>query len=108
MQRVSAADEHDRSSNAPRTYPKSNADRSLRNIRCWATNYKLLFCRLTPELSRAERDGWEPVLLAHSEVSKKPRNGVGLNDLLGGPDAGEGEAMANLPKAEARMLERAP
>jgi hypothetical protein len=23
-----------------------------------------LFCRLTPELSRAERGGWEPVLLA--------------------------------------------
>ena len=31
-----------------------------------------------------------------------------MNDLLGGPDAGEGEAVANLPKAEARTPERAP
>ena len=30
-----------------------------------------------------------------------------MNDLLGGPDAGEGKAMANLPKTEAQMLERA-
>ena len=67
----------------------------------------MLFCRLTPELSRAERDGWEPVLLACPEVSTKRRYGVGLNDLLGGPDAGEGEAMANLPKTEAWMPERA-
>ena len=63
---------------------------------------------LTPELSRAERDGWEPVLPACPEVSTKRRYGVGLNDLLGGPDACEGEAMANLPKTEAWMPERAP
>jgi hypothetical protein len=31
-----------------------------------------------------------------------------LNDLLGGPDAGEGKAVANLPKTEARPPERAP
>ncbi len=37
-----------------------------------------------------------------------PRHGVGLNDLLGGPDAGEGKAVANLPKTEAQMPERAP
>ena len=37
-----------------------------------------------------------------------PRHGVGLNDLLGGPDAGEGKAVANLPKTEAQVLERAP
>ena len=37
-----------------------------------------------------------------------PRCGVGLNDLLGGKEAGESEAVANLPKTEARMSERAP
>ena len=31
-----------------------------------------------------------------------------MNDLLGGPDAGEGKAVANLPKTEARTPERAP
>ena len=30
-----------------------------------------------------------------------------MNDLLGGPDAGEGKAVANLPKTEAQMPERA-
>jgi hypothetical protein len=67
----------------------------------------MFFCRLTPELSRAERGGWEPVLLARPEVSTKPRYGVGLNDLLGGKEAGEGETPAHLPKAEARTHERA-
>ena len=41
-------------------------------------------------------------------ISTKPRHGVGLNDLLGGKEAGEGEALAHLPKAEARTHERAP
>ena len=68
----------------------------------------MLFCRLTPELSRAERDGWEPVLLAYPEVSTKPRHGVGLNDLLGGKEAGEGKALMQLPKTEAGKPERAP
>ena len=31
-----------------------------------------------------------------------------MNDLLGGPDAGEGKVVANLPKTEAQMLGRAP
>ncbi len=31
-----------------------------------------------------------------------------MNDLLGGKEAGEGDAVANLPNTEARMLERAP
>ena len=31
-----------------------------------------------------------------------------MNELLGGPDAGEGKAVVNLPKTEARMPERAP
>ena len=73
-----------------------------------ATQLKNAFCRLTPELSRAERDGWEPVLPAYPEVSTKPRHGVGLNDLLGGPDAGENEALTDLPRTEAGMLERVP
>ena len=59
-------------------------------------------CRLTPELSRAERGGWEPVLPACPEVSTKPRHGVGLNDLLGGKEAGEGETLAYLPKDRSR------
>ena len=37
-----------------------------------------------------------------------PRCGVGLNDLLGGKEAGEGEAVANLPKTEDGRPERAP
>ena len=61
-------------------------------------NYKVLFCRLTPELSRADRGGWGPVLPACPQVSTKRRHGVGLNDLLGGKEAGEGEAMAHMPK----------
>ena len=69
---------------------------------------RTLFCRLTPELSRAERGGCEPVLPACREVSTKPRYGVGLNDLLGGKEAGEGEGSAHLPKAEAGEHERAP
>ena len=31
-----------------------------------------------------------------------------MNDLLGGPDADEGKAVASLPKTEARKPERAP
>ena len=37
-----------------------------------------------------------------------PRHGVGLNDLLGGKDAGEDETFARLPKTEVQALERAP
>jgi hypothetical protein len=37
-----------------------------------------------------------------------PRHGVGLNELLGGWDAGVVEALADLPKAEAGRPERAP
>ena len=50
---------------------------------------RYFICRLTPELSRAERGGWEPVLLACQQVSTKPRHGVGLNDLLGGRGVAE-------------------
>jgi hypothetical protein len=35
-----------------------------------------------------------------------PRCGVGLNDLLGAKEAGEGETLAYLPKAEAGRPER--
>ena len=70
------------------------------NCNCGNHNYRTLFCRLTPELSRAERGGWEPVLPACPEVSTKPRHGVGLNDLLGGKEAGEGEALTDLPKGQ--------
>ena len=57
-----------------------------------------LFCRLTPELSRADRGSREPVLRQLELISTKPRHGVGLNDLLGGKEAGEGETQAYLPK----------
>ena len=36
-----------------------------------------------------------------------PRCGVGLNDLLGAKEAGEGGALADLPKDEAGKLGRA-
>ena len=36
-----------------------------------------------------------------------PRCGVGLNDLLGAKEAGEGETLGDLPKAEAGRPERA-
>jgi hypothetical protein len=67
--------------------------------------------RLTPELSRAERGRREPVLPAMWQVSTKPRDGVGLNELLGAKDAGESEAMTNRPKdrspdARARQANR--
>ncbi len=65
------------------------------------------FCRLTLELSRAERGDWEPVLRGCLQVSTKPRDGVGLNEWLGAKEAGEREAIANMPKTEARMPERA-
>jgi hypothetical protein len=64
-------------------------------LQFWATQLQNAFHRLTPELSRAERGGWEPVLLACPEVSTKPRNGVGLNDWLGAKEAHEGEVIAN-------------
>ena len=68
------------------------------NCSCEQQNYKALFCRLTPELSRADRGGWEPVLPQLALISTKPRHGVGLNDLLGGKEAEEGETPAHLPK----------
>ena len=37
-----------------------------------------------------------------------PRCGVGLNELLGAKEPGVDETLADLPKAEAGMLERAP
>ena len=64
----------------------------------FCTILRIFISSLTPELSRAERGGWEPVLPACPEVSTKPRHGVGLNDLLGGKEAGEDEALADLPK----------
>ena len=60
-----------------------------------ATQLQNAFHRLTPELSRAERDSWGPVLPALRQVSTKPRDGVGLNDELGAKEAGEGEVFAS-------------
>ena len=45
--------------------------------------------------------------VAHSTLLT-PRCGVGLNDLLGAKEAGEGEALADLPKDEAGTPVRAP
>jgi len=97
MRAVSAQSGLDRSSNATKNRPKSNVDRS-RQVAVPIMQLPNAFCRLTPELSRAERGGWEPVLPACPQVSTKPRHGVGLNDLLGGKEAGEVETPANLPK----------
>jgi len=66
-----------------------------RELQLRVTQLQNAFHRLTPELSRAERDDWEPVLLALQQVSTKLRYGVGLNDELGAKEAGEGEAIAN-------------
>ena len=71
-----------------------------------ATQLQNAFDRLTLELSRADRGRREPVLLACPQVSTKPRDGVGLNDWLGGADAGENEASMNLPNTGARSLGR--
>ena len=45
--------------------------------------------------------------VAHSTLLT-PRCGVGLNDLLGGKEAGEGDALVDLPKDEAGTPGRAP
>jgi hypothetical protein len=63
-----------------------------------ATQLQSAFHRLTPELSRAERGRWEPVLRALRQVSTRPRCGVGLNDELGAKEAGEREIIATGPK----------
>ena len=102
MRSVSAPNGLDRRSNAAGSRSKSCVNRSRQSHRVEKQSNQTLFCRLTPELSRAERGGWESVLPACSEVSTKPRHGVGLNDLLGGKEAGEGEATAHLPKGRSR------
>ncbi len=66
-----------------------------RELQLRATQLLNAFHRLTPELSRAERDDWEPVLRSLRQVSTKPRYGVGLNDELGAKEAGVGEVIAN-------------
>ena len=66
----------------------------------------MLFCRLTPELSRPVAGRRTRASVAQS-TRPTPRHGVGLNDLLGGKDASEGETLASLPKTEAQALERA-
>ncbi len=62
---------------------------------------------LTPELSRPTA-GWQQRASVAQSTLLTPRCGVGLNDLLGGPDAGEGKAVATLPKTEARKPGCAP
>ena len=97
MRIVSAPNGLDRRKNAPKDCPKSNADRS-QYVALLTMQLPNALCRLTPELSRAERDGWEPVLPQLALISTKPRNGVGLNDLLGGKEAGGGKTLAHSPK----------
>ncbi len=62
---------------------------------------------ITPELSRPTAGRRQRASVAQSTLLT-PRCGVGLNDLLGGKEAGEDETFANLPKAEAGKPERAP
>jgi hypothetical protein len=88
-------------------FPKSNADRSRKGHGAERQSSKTLFCRLTPELSRPVTGRRTRASVAH-RTWPTPRHGVGLNELLGGKDADEVEAVADLPKAEARMPERAP
>jgi hypothetical protein len=95
-----------RRGNVPKNHPKSNADRS-RNVAALRVQLPKAFCRLTPELSRPVAGRRTRASVAQS-TRLPPRHGVGLNDLLGGKDAGEGETPASLPKIEAQALERAP
>ena len=69
----------------------------LMNRSCGQHNYKNAFHRLTPELSRPVAGRRTRASVAHS-TWLTPRHGVGLNDLLGGKEAGEGDAPAHLPK----------
>ena len=62
---------------------------------------------LTPELSRPVAGRRTCASVAQS-TWPTPRHGVGLNDLLGGPDAGDAELRTSWPKTEVRQLERAP
>ena len=71
-----------------------------------ATNCQMLFCRLTPELSRPVAGRRTRASVAHS-TWPTPRHGVGLNDLLGGPEPRDAGLRPRRPKAEARPLERA-
>jgi hypothetical protein len=68
----------------------------------------MFLLRLTPELSRADRSNEGPVLLARREVSTKPRNGVGLNELLGAWEPENNNTPTLLPKTEAAETGRAP
>jgi hypothetical protein len=88
--------------NQPKSMPTEADELPLRKAQL-----QNAFHRLTPELSRAERGGWEPVLPACPQVSTKPRNGVGLNDLLGGKDPSAAELRTCWPNIEARPHERA-
>ncbi len=72
-----------RRENAPTNQPKSNAGRSRLSCSCAKQNYKTLFCRLTPELSRPVAGRRTRASVAHS-TRPTPRCGVGLNELLGG------------------------
>ena len=55
----------------------------LVNHGCEQHNYRMLFCRLTPELSRPVAGRRTCASVAHS-TRPTPRHGVGLNELLGG------------------------
>ncbi len=64
------------------------------------------FHRLTPELSRPVAGRRTRASVAYS-TWPTPRHGVGLNDLLGGPEARDTGLWPRRPKTEARPLERA-
>ena len=96
MRSVSANSGFDRRSNVPESRPKSNADRS-RKVAALAMQLPNAFCRLTLELSRPVAGRRTCASVAQS-TWLTPRHGVGLNDLLGGKEAGEGDAPAHLPK----------
>ena len=72
------------------------------------TKQQNILRRLTPELSRANRDDCEPVLLARQQVSTKPRHGVGLNELLGAREPENNNTPTPLPKTEAEHTGRTP
>ena len=92
--------------NVPANRPRSSANRNRRTCRDENLTAE---CSLPPNAGvKPPRIGVATACSVAQSTLLTPRCGVGLNDLLGGPDAGEGKAVANLPKAEARMPRRAP
>ena len=83
VQCVSAPDGIDRRNNVPGNLTEEQYSPKPRNQVCEQHNCRMLFCRLTPELSRPVAGRRTCASVAQS-TRLTPRHGVGLNELLGG------------------------